>query len=245
MLPKAVSTMVGGIVPASRKRSSRPKPSNPGMLRSVRMTSAGNQASFSKASLPSAAVSGIMPHSATMAASPLRWLASSSTIKTLISGWSIAGGFISILRRVRLIEKESGSTRSRGEAEKTEESESDSQIYKHGERSTFEILITLWFSPRLRAFHEKAGPCQGKKLQFWLVFSVAWLPTNGRPTPPWSSLFFLLRQILTFASLLSKPPSAKLSPAATIRDPRVAPGVLLVIPAPRGRLSPRFHPHSC
>ena len=55
------------------------------MLRSVTITSAGKSASFASASLPSAAVSGIMPQADTMAAKPLRWLASSSTINTFIA----------------------------------------------------------------------------------------------------------------------------------------------------------------
>src|ERR1035437_7013127 len=74
--------MVGGMSPASRRRCRNPKPSRPGMFKSVRITSAANSLSFSKASLPSAAVSGVMPQEETIAARPERWLDSSSTIKT-------------------------------------------------------------------------------------------------------------------------------------------------------------------
>src|ERR1035441_6825470 len=86
MFPKAVSTMVGGMSPPSRRRCRKPKPSRPGMFKSVRITSAENSLSLSSASLPSAAVSGVMPHAATIAARPERWLDSSSTIKTF-SRW--------------------------------------------------------------------------------------------------------------------------------------------------------------
>src|SRR5450756_701838 len=72
--------------PPSRRRCRNPKPSRPGMFRSVRITSAANSLSFCSASLPSAAVSGVMPHAETMAARPERWLASSSTIRTF-SRW--------------------------------------------------------------------------------------------------------------------------------------------------------------
>ena len=82
-LPYAVTTMVGGISPDSRIRRRNSKPSMPGMLRSVTTTSAGDSASLSRASWPSAAVEGAMPQAETMAANPLRWVASSSTIRTL------------------------------------------------------------------------------------------------------------------------------------------------------------------
>src|SRR5436309_2356762 len=52
------------------------------MLRSVRITSTGLWLSFSRASTPSEAVSGTIPHAVTMPARPARWLASSSTIMT-------------------------------------------------------------------------------------------------------------------------------------------------------------------
>src|ERR1019366_5444466 len=76
-------------------------------------------------------------------------------------------------------------------------------------------------------------------------FSCRLVDDQREPKPPWSSLFFLLRKILTFASLLSKPPSASRPP----RQPfgiRVSPSGSALLPCPvrRGRLSPRFHPHS-
>ncbi len=86
MLPYAVSTIAGGISPASRSRARKPKPSRPGMFRSVRITSARKAASLRSASSPSAAVSAVMPQAETIAARPLRWLASSSTMSTLIGG---------------------------------------------------------------------------------------------------------------------------------------------------------------
>ena len=44
------------------------------MFRSVKITSAAKSLSFCSASLPSAAVSGVMPHAETIAARPVRWL---------------------------------------------------------------------------------------------------------------------------------------------------------------------------
>ncbi len=49
MLPKAVRTMVGGISPPSRRRCRKPKPSRPGMLRSVMITSAAKSAELDQA----------------------------------------------------------------------------------------------------------------------------------------------------------------------------------------------------
>src|ERR1039457_3474399 len=74
--------MAGGMSPRSRKRCRNPKPSRPGIFKSVRITSAAKWLSFSSASLPSAAVSGVIPQAETMAARPERWLDSSSTMRT-------------------------------------------------------------------------------------------------------------------------------------------------------------------
>jgi hypothetical protein len=84
--PNAVRTIAGGASPESRSFCNSPKPSSPGMFKSVTITSAGNSASFNSASLPSAAVSGVIPQDCIIAAKPLLWLASSSTINTRI-GW--------------------------------------------------------------------------------------------------------------------------------------------------------------
>src|ERR1700722_20291347 len=88
--------MVGGMSPISCSFCRNPKPSRPGILRSVRITSASLWVSASRAALPSDAVVAVMPHAVIMAASPLRWLGSSSTIKTL--KWLSPSGFLLLYR---------------------------------------------------------------------------------------------------------------------------------------------------
>src|SRR5262245_47103477 len=53
------------------------------MFRSVTMTSGEKLATFSSASAPSEALSAAIPQAFTMPARPVRWLTSSSTIRTL------------------------------------------------------------------------------------------------------------------------------------------------------------------